>query len=219
MNKSLSPPFLYLITDRQQFSPNPRQQIEAIARAAQEAPHNKLLIQIREKDMSAQELSEFVRAAISVARPHGARVLVNDRLDVALAVGADGVHLRTNSLPLKAIRQLRLQTNFLIGVSTHSLYEAQNAEANGADFIVCGPVFSTPSKAMYGAPMGLEQFAEICRSVRLPVLALGGISMTNFAEPMKQGAAGIAGIGIFKNIASLGSDINMMLSFRFTPQD
>lgn len=219
MNKLLSPPLLYLITERQQFAPHPHRQLEAIAQASQTTPPGHLLIQIREKDLSARQLTEFVRAALDVAKPHGARVLVNDRLDVALAAGADGVHLRTNSLSPETIRGLVKRADFLIGVSTHTLAEAQAAESGGADFIVCGPVFPTISKASYGAPLGLDAFAEICQRLKIPVLALGGITMTNFAEPLARGATGLAAISLFKNLATLGSNINMVLSSARSPQD
>lgn len=216
MNKLPLSSLLYLITDRQQFTPHPHRQLDAIAAAAQAGCQ---LIQIREKDLLARELCEFVRAALTRAKPHGARVLVNDRLDVALASGADGVHLRTNSLPGAEVRRIVQRRDFLLGVSTHSLAEAQAAEASGADFIVCGPVFPTPSKARYGAPLGLDRFAEVCRGVNLPVLALGGITMTNFTEPLTRGAAGIAAISLFKNLTSLGSNIKIVLSSRLNPQD
>ncbi len=212
MNK----PLVYLITDRHQFTPHPFRQLEAIAAAAQAGCQ---LIQIREQDLSARDLCAFVRAALAQAKPHGARVLVNDRLDVALAAGADGVHLRTNSLPTAEVRRAVQRPDFLLGVSTHSLREAQAAETGGADFIVCGPVFPTPSKAIYGTPLGLDSFTEICRTVKVPVLALGGITMTNFSEPLTRGAAGIAAISLFKDIAALGSNIKIVLSSRLDPQD
>jgi thiamine-phosphate pyrophosphorylase len=203
---------LYLITDRLQFAPQPQRQLEAIAQAAQATSPNQLLIQIREKDLSARQLTEFVRAALAVAKPHGARVLVNDRLDVALAAGADGVHLRTNSLPVEIIRGFVNRAEFLVGVSTHSLTEARAAERGGANFIVCGPVFPTISKTSYGAPLGLERFADICQRVKIPVLALGGITLTNFAQPLARGAAGIAAISLFNNLDTLGSNIKIVLS-------
>ena len=146
------------------------------------------------------------RQAIAVARPHGAKVLVNDRLDVALAAKADGVHLRVNSPAASDVRDIvrcKGLTDFLIGVSTHSLAEAQAAEAGGADFIVCGPVYDTPSKREFGAPLGLEKFAEICRAVTLPVLALGGITFANLLEPLQRGAAGIAAISLFAQAENL----------------
>lgn len=220
MPPSLNSPLLYLITDRRQFSRSSsdvwQTQLDLIAQAAQSGCQ---LIQIREKDCAARALSEFVRAAIARARPHGAKVLVNDRLDVALLTDADGVHLRVNSLPVGEVRRLVSRADFLIGVSTHSLTEAQAADAAGADFIVCGPVFPTPSKAEYGAPLGLTQFAEICRAVQSPVLALGGITPENCAQPLAHGAAGIAGISFFSDPATLGSNIKMVLSSQREPQD
>ncbi|MBO0727168.1 MAG: thiamine phosphate synthase, partial [Blastocatellia bacterium] len=149
---------LYLITDRTAFRRSseityddlPRLQLDAIAEAARAGCQ---LIQIREKDMSAKELGVFTRAAIDRARPHGARVLLNDRLDVAMAAGADGVHLRASSIPAREVRAAAAQrglNDFLIGVSTHSIVEARMAEEGGADFIVCGPVYDTPSKRSFG---------------------------------------------------------------------
>ncbi|HEX4946581.1 MAG TPA: thiamine phosphate synthase [Blastocatellia bacterium] len=222
MNKLSPLPLLYLITNRHQFAPTTSQtdlQLAAIAQAAQAAPLSRLLIQIREKDLSARELCSFVRAALQIARPHGARVLVNDRLDVALATGADGVHLRVNSLPTARVARLVNRTDFLIGVSTHSTAEATAAQAEGADFIVFGPIFPTPSKAIYGPPQGLDRLAEICRAVTLPVFALGGITMDNYNISLTQGASGIAAISLFGNPATLGSNIHMMLSSPLTPQD
>lgn len=136
-------------------------------------------------------------------------MLVNDRLDVALATGADGVHLRTTSLPVSEVR--RTFANFLIGVSTHSLAEARAAEEGGADFIVCGPVYETPSKREFGPPLCLEKLAEVCRAVTIPVLALGGIKGSNFRRALDAGAAGIAGIGLFQNPGGPATIVNEML--------
>ncbi|MFN7927145.1 MAG: thiamine phosphate synthase [Blastocatellia bacterium] len=217
-NNQSGTPLLYLITDRQQFktSATPAQlsaQLEAITHAAAAGCQ---LIQVREKDLSSRELCAFVRAALAAIRPFGAKLLVNDRLDVALATGADGIHLRVNSLPVAEVRQL-VPPDFLVGASTHSLAEAQAAAAGGADFLVCGPVFFTPSKASYGPPLGLERFGEICQRVKLPVLALGGITMNNFADCLAQRAAGVAAISLFNHPATLGTNIKMMLSSRCLP--
>lgn len=211
-------PLLYLITNRQAVYQSPegekeacRAQLETIRLAAQCGVQ---LIQIREKDLSARALTEFTRQAIAFAHPHGTRVLVNDRLDVALAAKADGVHLRISSMAASEVRKvttrLKLE-DFLIGVSTHSLAEARAAKNSGADFIVCGPIFDTPSKREYGAPLGLEKFAEVCREVQLPVLALGGITLTNFQEPLKRGAAGIAAIGLFTDASRFGQLIDVQM--------
>jgi thiamine-phosphate pyrophosphorylase len=132
---------------------------------------------------------------------------------VALATGADGVHLRVTSLPVAVVRQA-VRRDFLLGVSTHSLDQAQTAEAGGADFIVCGPVYDTPSKRAYGAPLGIEQFAEICRAVKLPVFALGGIELDNFSEPLQRGAAGIAAIRLFTDLNTLPPSIKTILAHR-----
>ncbi len=187
---------LYLITDRLALrAPQWAAQLDLIAQAAALGVP---LIQIREKDLSARELAELARAAIAVARPHGARILINDRADVALAVGADGVHLRVNSLAAEQVRAIA-PSDFLIGVSTHSMAEAQAAQAGGANFITSGPVYETPSKREYGAPLGLAKFREIAASVTLPVYALGGINLENLREPLQHGAAGIAAISLFQN--------------------
>jgi thiamine-phosphate pyrophosphorylase len=177
------------------------------------------LIQIREKGLTAKSLGEFTRAAISVARPHGARVLVNDRFDVAIAAGADGVHLRVASIPAREVRanaENKGRADFLIGVSTHSLAEAMVAEEGGADFIVCGPVYHTQSKLAYGAPLGLERFAEVCEAVKIPVLALGGINLSNFREPLRRGAAGIAAISLFTDPDTIEQNIQTILNPQLT---
>ncbi|HEY6404137.1 MAG TPA: thiamine phosphate synthase [Blastocatellia bacterium] len=206
---------LYLITNRLAFLRRaeithddlPRLQLEAIAKAAQAGCQ---LIQIREKDMSARELSAFTRAAIERARPHGARVLVNDRLDVAMAAGADGIHLRASSISSREVRAVAAQRgrhDLLIGVSTHSIAEARLAEEGGADFIVCGPVYDTPSKRAFGPPLGLDVFAEICGAVKIPALAIGGINLTNYREPLRRGAAGVAAIDLFADVENLEQTI------------
>jgi thiamine-phosphate pyrophosphorylase len=186
---------LYLITHRLALpAPHWPAQLELIAQAAQSGIS---LIQIREKDVSAQMLAEFAQQALAVARPHGARILINDRVDVALAVGADGVHLRVDSLSSATVRQIT-PPHFLIGASAHSLAEAQLAQAGGANFITCGPVYETLSKREYGAPLGLTAFRAIAEAVALPVYALGGIDETNWLEPLQHGAAGIAAIGLWQ---------------------
>jgi len=187
-------------------------QLTAIRLAAQAGCQ---FIQIREKDLSARQLTDFVRAALQLTRPYGAKVLVNDRLDVAWAAGADGVHLRVNSLPTALVREQvarQGRLDFLIGVSTHSLTEARMAAQSGANFIVCGPVYDTPSKREFGAPLGLVRFAEICRAASIPVFALGGISLANFREPLACGAAGIAGIGLFSKLDEIPVTVQTLLN-------
>lgn len=151
-----------------------------------------------------------MQRVIDVARPHGARVLVNDRLDVALAAGADGVHLRANSLPASEVRRIVSGKDFLIGVSTHSLVEIQTAERGGADFVVYGPVYDTASKREYGAPLGPRNLAQVCKASSIPVLAIGGINLGNFREALQCGAAGIAAIGIFTDPDLIEQNIQTM---------
>lgn len=174
-------------------------------------------VQIREKDLSGKALSELVRNAVKRAaqnnftRDAAARILVNDRVDIALAEGAHGTHLGENSLPIEEAKRLsrRLQEesgatrDFLVGASCHSLQGATAAEKSGADYVIFGPIFATPSKAAYGSAQGLGRLAEVCAAVRIPVLAIGGIALENMAECISAGAAGIAGIRLFQDAADL----------------
>lgn len=175
------------------------------------------MIQIRERDLDAQELSRFTSAAIEIARPAGALVLVNDRVDVALATGADGVHLRASSLAAREVRRIAEacgRAGLLVGVSTHSVREAAEA-SNGGDFVIAGPVFETHSKMEFGPPLGLRKFSKIVRASAVPVLGIGGVNLNNFRSVLECGAAGIAGIGLFSTPGSVAENVEMIL--RLTP--
>jgi thiamine-phosphate pyrophosphorylase len=160
------------------------------------------LVQIREKDLPARELVRVTESALDVARGTATQVVVNDRLDVALALGADGVHLARESIPAREVKRLA-PANFLVGVSCHSLEEALVADSAGAGYILLGPIFPTPSKFRYGPPLGVQKLREVTGRVKLPVLALGGISVQRVAECLAAGAAGIAAIRLFQEAAPL----------------
>jgi len=198
-------PTLYLVTDRQALYVNndANDRIAALLDLLTEAAKAGIdLIQIREKDLSGRQLFSLVESVVNAVRPLGARVFVNDRVDVALACGADGVHLAGNSIPVEVVRRL-VGPKMLLGVSTHSSQEVDTAERGGADFVVLGPVFETPSKIKYGAPLGLTALAEVADRTKLPVIAIGGITEENYHSVLKHGASGIAAIKMFAESDSL----------------
>jgi thiamine-phosphate pyrophosphorylase len=177
---------LYVITDRQQSGGRPLLTVvEAALRGGARA------FQLREKDLQPRDLYPLALRMRQLTQAYGARLLINDRLDVALAVNADGVHLTTASLPASVARRL-LGPDRLLGVSTHNLAEAQAAAEEGADFVVFGPVFFTPSKAPYGQPIGVDALRAVRAALGLPILAIGGIKKANLDQVIAAGADGIA---------------------------
>ena len=148
-------------------------------------------IQLREKELDGKELFLLAEAARKLTSGYHARLFINDRIDVALAVDADGVQLGNASIPTEAARIL-MGRQKLLGASTHSLGEAEEAERNGADFVMFGPVFFTPSKASYGSPQGLAALKKIVEKISLPVYAIGGIKPENIAETRCSGVHGVA---------------------------
>lgn len=148
-------------------------------------------VQLREKDLAGRELYRLAVAMRAVTARAGARLLVNDRADVALAVGADGVHLGRLSIPAADARRL-MGPGALIGCSAHNPEELREAEDGGADFVTFGPVYATPSKAPYGPPVGIGALRAACQATRIPVFALGGVSPANAGEVLAAGARGIA---------------------------
>lgn len=150
-------------------------------------------VQIREKDLDDRAVYELARQARVVST-----VLVNGRLDLALAAGADGAHLPADGVPVSSLR--RRFPDALLGVSTHGVEEVERAMRDGADYVTFGPVWPTPSKERYGPPLGTEELARAAR-VGIPVYALGGVMLSRFGEAATAGAAGVAGIRLFQGPA------------------
>jgi thiamine-phosphate pyrophosphorylase len=208
---------LCYVTDRKALSDSPERArsllLEKIASAGQCGVD---WIQIREKDLSAHELAGLVEQALSRV-PSSCRVLVNDRLDVAVAVGAAGVHLAERSLGVEEARRLARERDvtqgFQVGASTHSLEAVREAARAGADYVFFGPVFTTPSKAVFGSPQGIDQLRNACRSVTVPVIAIGGITQRNAKECLASGGRGVAAIRLFqeaKDMAALVEELRQM---------
>lgn len=156
------------------------------------------LVQLREKDLSTEKLIPLAKKLKTLCRAHHAKLLINSRVDIALALNLDGVHLpaKESCLSLKEARLL-LGPKKLIGKSTHSLKEALEAQKEKADFITFGPVFPTPSKKGLIQTKGLNQLARVSKKVRIPVYALGGLTLNQLQPVRENGAHGIAGIRAF----------------------
>ncbi len=168
-------------------------------------------IQIREKDLGGRDLLFLAEAARKLTQRYHAHLLINDRIDIALAVDADGVHLSTASIPIESARDL-LGRQRLLGASTHSLEEAQEAERNGADFVVFGPVYFTPSKAPYGEPQGLSALKKIVEKISLPIYAIGGIKPENIADTCRTGVQGVALISAIMSAADPKDETKKILN-------
>jgi thiamine-phosphate pyrophosphorylase len=177
---------LYLITDRMQTA---GRELPAVVAASLRGGLR--AVQLREKDLTAGRLFEHAVELRQLTRDYGAKLLINDRIDVALAVDADGVHLGKVGVPVREARRV-LGGECLIGYSAHSAVEALQAQHDGADFVTLGPVYHTASKAQYGAPLGLSAVAEAARMMSIPVFALGGVKHASVAEVMSAGAHGVA---------------------------
>ena len=186
---------LYLVTDRSQTRERDllwvlEQALDGGVRA----------VQLREKDLGVRELFCLAESIKRLCEHYQASLFINDRIDIALGVDADGVQLGSNSFPIQAVRDL-VGENKLIGVSTHSTKEAEEAELAGADFILFGPVYFTPSKAVYGKPQGLGFLKKVVEKTSLPVYAIGGAKPENISDLKKTGVRGVALISAVLNAA------------------
>ncbi|MCG2813194.1 MAG: thiamine phosphate synthase [Thermodesulfovibrionales bacterium] len=192
---------LYLITDRKLVTRH-----LSLVTAVEEALKGGVkALQLREKDLGTRELLDMAYKMRELTDKYGAKLFINDRVDIALSVEADGVHLGQKSIPPHAVRKAvnasritHHASRFLIGVSAHSIEEAKQAEKEGADFITLGPVYKTPSKLRYGQPLGVDIIRKAKDEISIPVFAIGGIKKDRIKEVIGAGADGIALIsGIF----------------------
>jgi thiamine-phosphate pyrophosphorylase len=173
-------------------------------------------VQLRDKGATARELYEQALQLRAITAEYGALLFINDRLDIALAAGADGVHLGPHDLPLAAARQAA-PPPFLIGISTDDPVTAARAQAEGADYIGCGAVFGTTTKAeVRGERIGPEGLAAVARAVTIPVVGIGGITAENAAELGATGAAGVAVVGALMRAEEPASVVRDLLR-TFTP--
>ena len=177
---------LYLITDREATAGR-----DLLATLEEALAGGVRGVQLREKKVPSREYWQLAQAIRDLTSRYGSRLLINDRIDIALAVGADGVHLPESGFPVSAAREL-LGDEKLIGVSCHSLDTALRAERGRADFITFGPVYFTPSKAFYGEPLGVAPLVEVSRSLSIPVFALGGVTRDRFPELLASGINRVA---------------------------
>lgn len=189
LSPSLMPPVnfrLLLVTDRHQLHGRSLSMVLGQAIMA-----GVPAIQLRERDLPTSELLSLAREVHALAMPRAVPLILNDRVDLVLALNLDGVHLRANSLPVSTVRRL-IGPDRLIGISTHSVEEVQRANHDGADYIIFGPIFDTPSKRSFGSPLGLDVLADVCRESIVPIFAIGGITRERARDVRRAGAHGVA---------------------------
>jgi thiamine-phosphate pyrophosphorylase len=197
---------LYLVTDRHQTAGRPLVLlIEEALRAGARA------VQLRERDLDTAPLLALAGELLPVIRRYGAVLFVNDRIDVALALDADGVHLRATSLPVRVARRL-VGARRLLGVSVHSADEGVRAESEGADFAVLGPIYATASKRAFGPPIGLRAVEEASRRCRIPVFGIGGVTPARASDVLQAGAHGVAVISSVLAAASVDSAVREFMA-------
>ncbi|MEO5356209.1 MAG: thiamine phosphate synthase [Nitrospirae bacterium YQR-1] len=176
---------LYLISDRALVNKPCCEVLEEALRAGAGA------VQLREKDLNINEIMVLAEKMRELTKKYKAKLFINDRVDVALAVEADGVHLTQNSIPVDAARRIAGE-RLIIAQSTHSIEEALHAQSKGADFITLGPIYETTSKLQFGPPIGIQTIIKVKKKVKIPVFAIGGIKPDNMSEVMEAGADGVA---------------------------
>ncbi|MBI5044136.1 MAG: thiamine phosphate synthase [Nitrospirae bacterium] len=177
---------LYLITDRNQTGG--RLLIDVVKEALAGGVK---AVQLREKDLPIRELLRLAEEMRKITKETGAMLFINGRMNAAMAVEADGIHIGQSDLPVDVVRKI-VGNRFMIGVSTHNIVEAKEAEKGGADFITFGPIYETPSKLKYGKPLGINLLKEARSEVSMPIFAIGGIKLNNIKDIITAGADGAA---------------------------
>jgi len=176
---------LYLITDSQQCH-------DILALIEKALKGGVRLIQLREKKLSSQSLFHLAQKCRKLTLQYHAKLIINDRIDIALSVEADGLHVGKNSLPITVLKKLCKNQPLMIGYSAHSLSEAIAIEKEGVDWITFSPIYETASKMMYGLPQGIKKLSEVVNHLSIPVYALGGITINRIDELMQTGVYGVA---------------------------
>jgi len=199
---------LYLITDRKTCAPR---SLQSVVREACDAGVR--AVQLREKDLNEKETEEYTQRLLDITRPRGAKLFLNrkrpfdtaDEVFIAASLGTDGFHM-TSAVPFPHELRSRFP-KLTVGISTHSVEQVVAASAEGADFVTFGPVFETPSKAVYGEPLGLKNLTRAVAAAAIPVIAIGGITPDNAADCV---AAGAHGVAVIRSVAA-APDINEVI--------
>ncbi|NOS77835.1 MAG: thiamine phosphate synthase [Nitrospira sp.] len=176
-------------------------------------------IQLRERDLPTRELLSLTQQIRAMTRDRAVPLIINDRIDMAVALDLDGVHLRASSLPVSVVRRV-LGRHRLIGVSAHSVTEVQQAGDDGADYVILGPIYETPSKREFGDPLGLAVLAAACRHSSVPVFAIGGITRERIESVRGAGAFGVAMIGGIlgrENVGNAAADMQSAVRAAWPP--
>jgi thiamine-phosphate pyrophosphorylase len=192
---------LLLVTDRHQV--RGRSFLTVLQHAIQAGVQ---AIQLRERDLSTSELLSLAGAIQAMTTPKAVSLIMNDRVDLAMALELQGVHLRADSLSICSTRRM-IGPHRLIGVSTHSAEEVRRASHDCADYVVFGPIFDTPSKRSFGPPLGLDLLADVCRHSSIPIFAIGGVTCERVPKVRQAGAHGVAVIGALLTRNDMGTAV------------
>ncbi len=196
---------IYIITDRSAGRARVHEEVATAAIAG-----GATVVQLREKTLATRQFLEVAVRTRDATRRAGLPLIINDRVDVALAVDADGVHVGPDDMPVGVARRL-LGPDRIIGASAGTVAEAVEAERDGADYLGVGSVFATPSKADAGAPIGTRTVQAIVRAVRIPVVGIGGITPDNAAAVIDAGAAGVAVISAVANADDISAAVRHLV--------